>query len=778
MAKFCGACGGPLDPVTGKCPNCDKEDEPKQEEVIEEPEKNEEVDLFCDKCGSKLDPNTGKCPNCDVKEEEKKEDNTSGQLLFCDVCGSKLDPVTGLCPNCSVKKEEGLLFCDKCGSKLDPVTGKCPNCDLVDLSKETVKQEKVKEPKNGGKGAIFIIAGVLLVALIGVGAFFILRNNGGSNNSLATFDSIISEVDTFVSSLKENSEISNTIAVDASENLQSEKVVLEYLSGKGFSQNDVVYDYSTSGEKKVATKATSDSDELHPQYFTSYTSSSEDNWNIYTVNGEIYANNSTNNVTLTETDHVTIYEPSENTFYELKPNGDTPIVIKTNEITSGVLDSLVASELAATTISTPESGDTTPTTVEKHVVDMEVWAIQPVYEFDDIDVDFETSYTSVSLNYPETPYFCFNNNNLYTATYEGGFIFVKGGKFGFANGIGEVVTEAKYTGVLDKFSEDSLYATTTGVAGKAEQLKANYYHEKEDYYGGLGGTGFPSYGFNTSSGQIEEVPNSEWNSSSATYFNLYEFALENGMEEGSIAVLKSSSDISGSKYYDGYVIAGEDDYINTIDISTDYSVYAVSENIITFAKYNNVSGTDKYYYDDRSKVYPLVRDQRITDVVYVNADGETIASGYETGYPFYGGYAAVKKDGKWGYIDTDGNVVVDFVFDKATPISDGKAWVIYNGKCGRMNIVAMIENNAIFNDEQIKTDEWTSNGSKYLEVTADVIKKRDQPTTKGYDDGNRVGKGSIEVYYEKVEADGYTWYKTYDQLWIADQNGQWIKEIN
>ena len=52
-----------------------------------------------------------------------------------------------------------------------------------------------------------------------------------------------------------------------------------------------------------------------------------------------------------------------------------------------------------------------------------------------------------------------------------------------------------------------------------------------------------------------------------------------------------------------------------------------------------------------------------------------IAPQYEDAKSFSDGYAAVKKDGKWGYIDEEGNVVVDFKYDWANFFSEGVALV-------------------------------------------------------------------------------------------------------
>ena len=46
-------------------------------------------------------------------------------------------------------------------------------------------------------------------------------------------------------------------------------------------------------------------------------------------------------------------------------------------------------------------------------------------------------------------------------------------------------------------------------------------------------------------------------------------------------------------------------------------------------------------------------------------DGEQVGEGYEDARPFADGWAAVKQGGKWGFIDTEGAVHIDFQFDDA-----------------------------------------------------------------------------------------------------------------
>lgn len=52
---------------------------------------------------------------------------------------------------------------------------------------------------------------------------------------------------------------------------------------------------------------------------------------------------------------------------------------------------------------------------------------------------------------------------------------------------------------------------------------------------------------------------------------------------------------------------------------------------------------------------------------------------------FSEGLASAKKDGKWGYIDKKGNVVIDFIYENAGDFSEGLAPVKKDGKAGYIN---------------------------------------------------------------------------------------------
>lgn len=65
---------------------------------------------------------------------------------------------------------------------------------------------------------------------------------------------------------------------------------------------------------------------------------------------------------------------------------------------------------------------------------------------------------------------------------------------------------------------------------------------------------------------------------------------------------------------------------------------------------------------------------------YVNEKGEVVIDcQFEDARSFQNGYAAVYQDGKWGYIDASGTVVVPYTFEEATDITSSGTAVVYDG---------------------------------------------------------------------------------------------------
>lgn len=68
-----------------------------------------------------------------------------------------------------------------------------------------------------------------------------------------------------------------------------------------------------------------------------------------------------------------------------------------------------------------------------------------------------------------------------------------------------------------------------------------------------------------------------------------------------------------------------------------------------------------------------------------DVDGKQVGDTYEDARPFANGWAAVKKDGKWGFIDASGEVKIDYQFDDAlsfgqhlAAVQKGRYWGYIN----------------------------------------------------------------------------------------------------
>ena len=68
---------------------------------------------------------------------------------------------------------------------------------------------------------------------------------------------------------------------------------------------------------------------------------------------------------------------------------------------------------------------------------------------------------------------------------------------------------------------------------------------------------------------------------------------------------------------------------------------------------------------------------------FIDTSGNTkIPFIYDEAYPFLEGLARVKKDGKWGFIDTSGNTKIPLIYDDAWSFSEGLALVKKDRKYG------------------------------------------------------------------------------------------------
>lgn len=94
-----------------------------------------------------------------------------------------------------------------------------------------------------------------------------------------------------------------------------------------------------------------------------------------------------------------------------------------------------------------------------------------------------------------------------------------------------------------------------------------------------------------------------------------------------------------------------------------------------------LSGTKYTYYDNRALV------EKDGKVGFVDLDGNlVIPLLFQQAYQFSQGLAAVRHNGLWGYIDTAGDLYMPCVFTLASPFRWGRAEVLYNGTVSKVDL--------------------------------------------------------------------------------------------
>ncbi len=162
----------------------------------------------------------------------------------------------------------------------------------------------------------------------------------------------------------------------------------------------------------------------------------------------------------------------------------------------------------------------------------------------------------------------------------------------------------------------------------------------------------------------------------------------------------NSTDYPRGEFHDGYAVVcsglskwGIIDKTGKIIVPLKYRTVTNFSDGIAYA----YDGEKSYYYDTTGKLLgfsgssgfseglaPAIRDGRR---VYIDTDNNVAfeAHDYDRRQDFQEGLARVRKDGKWGFIDKTGKLVVPCVYDDAEDFQNGMAAVKRDGKWGFVN---------------------------------------------------------------------------------------------
>ena len=130
-------------------------------------------------------------------------------------------------------------------------------------------------------------------------------------------------------------------------------------------------------------------------------------------------------------------------------------------------------------------------------------------------------------------------------------------------------------------------------------------------------------------------------------------------------------------YSEGYVAARTGEKWGVVNISSTWLIPAEYDGVI-------LDGLGRCYAQGAVFI-------RSGGTIYLFSNGNLSGTPYEDARPFYAeGYAAVKNNGKWGYIDVNGNVMIEFKFDDALSFSKHLAAVKQDGLWGYISLAGHI----------------------------------------------------------------------------------------
>ena len=144
-------------------------------------------------------------------------------------------------------------------------------------------------------------------------------------------------------------------------------------------------------------------------------------------------------------------------------------------------------------------------------------------------------------------------------------------------------------------------------------------------------------------------------------------------------------------YSNGYIAAKENGKWGVIDIKTNWLIAPEYDEIIT-------DGLGRCYAQGNVFV-------RRNNEVYLYTKNGVTNEIYQDARPFSNeGYAAVKKENKWGFIDSYGNLVIDYIYDDALSFGQHLAAVKIGEMWGYINVYGQIVIDTIFMDAESFSD--------------------------------------------------------------------------
>ena len=153
---------------------------------------------------------------------------------------------------------------------------------------------------------------------------------------------------------RENAELLNVIDAKTSVDTVTEADAGSELTGRGFYQYPIEYNFTIDGEFLDDSEVSGGSQDKHPVYYTYYKTESGELWTVYLINGNISAYPSSYNMEsdlqaeliVSESKNLMSYDAAENRFYETIPYDSAVIVKVVDRIDAETLNKLTLEEVS------------------------------------------------------------------------------------------------------------------------------------------------------------------------------------------------------------------------------------------------------------------------------------------------------------------------------------------------------------------------------------------------------------------------------------------------
>lgn len=343
-----------------------------------------------------------------------------------------------------------------------------------------------------------------------------------------------------------------------------------------------------------------------------------------------------------------------------------------------------------------------------------------IYRFVD---KFHGDYCKVYMDYGQCGLIDRNGNQILPCIYdeldypsEGRILVVKEGHFGHTNMSGDIVVQPQYV-QAGTFHEglapvqiviDTYFTACTFIDTLGNQILPAVYQTVQPFHEGYAPVmRYQRWGIIDQTGKevlsirYEKITTNAdgiffaGDSAGMALFDYrfkpltpFVYTWTTGLCEGRICVMKDGKygflDANGKEVIPCiYDEAGMFKHGRTmVAIDHHYGIIDTNGRIILSLEYEDrTPHGDKYTYHDG-----LALVEKEGKLGYVDLDGKLVIPMYfEQAFHFTEGLACTRYKGMWGYIDTKGDIFVPHIFDYASPFEWGRAEVIYNGNVSKMD---------------------------------------------------------------------------------------------